>query len=313
MAEAVAELLATELDKLGFAPELLLTKLVGSRVGRRGEDEFQFLSARFQDVGTLRAVFTHHLGIGASLTEFLIAGLSLPPEIRAQVALLGGIAHTIYALFDSLLDGSGCVPELFGAQKRIAAGCDTHKQELLLRLVELYFERLHSLPAQATGVRALIERTIQKLYEAELKSSTPGQITRSVWWRKNVLPIVVMALPAWLSAADQSNMRFTEHLIWLGRVGDFLGWLDDFSDYEKDHASGQANRLRGYEQTQFAKLARQTAIRGQLVLRLWDSRNTNPAARNTFTVMAWTSLTQPNPKSPHDQSITAVPVFGSFS
>jgi len=313
MADRVAELLITELDKLGFAPELLLSKLVGSRVGRRGEDEFGFLSSCFPDVGNLREMFTHHLGIGASLTEFLIAGLSLTPETRAQVASLGGIAHTIYAVFDSLLDGSGCVPELFGAHKRIAAGGDTHNQQLLVRLVELYFERLNSLPTRATSVRTLLERTIQKLYAAELKSSVPGQIARSAWWRKNVLPVVVMALPAWFSATDQSNIRFTEHLFWLGRLGDFLGWLDDFSDYEKDRASGQANRLRSYQQTQFAELAHQTAIRGQLVLRLWDSRNVNPAARNTFTVMAWTSLTHPNLKSSLQPSIAAARGFGASS
>lgn len=310
MADAVAELLITELERVGFASDLLLMKLVGSRMAQRGESEFQALSARFPGIEDCRRIFTHHLGIGASLTEFLTAGLSLQNSERLQVASLGGIAHTIYALFDLLLDSSGCVPELFGTQKRIAGGCDVHKQELLIRLVELYFERLNALPVRTTGVRGLLERTIHKLYAAELKSSGPGQITRSAWWRKNALPIVVMALPAWLSAADESNIRFTEHLFWLGRVGDFLGWLDDFSDYEKDCASRQANRLRAYDQTEFADLGRKTALRGQVVLQLWDSHNTNPAARNTFTVMAWTSLTQPKLELPHDRNVGAAHAFG---
>jgi hypothetical protein len=309
MAYAVANLLIAELDKPGFAPDLLLMKLVGSRMAQRGEDEFQALSVCFPDVGHVRPIFTHHLGIGASLTEFLTAGLSLQPVVRAQVASLGGIAHTIYALFDSLLDSSGYVPELFEKQSLSTAG-DIHKQELLIRLVKLYFERLDSISAKTDGKRALLERTIHKLHRAELESSAPGEITRRAWWRKNALPIVVMALPGWLSAGDRSNIRFTEHLFWLGRVGEFLGWLDDFSDFEKDSASGQANRLKRYDRSLFPDLAHQTAIRGERVLQLWDARNTNPAARNTFTVIAWTSLAQPKLELLYEQSAGVAHVSG---
>jgi hypothetical protein len=312
VADAVGNLLLAELDKLGFAPDDLLTKLVGSRIGQRGEDEFQIVSARFPDVGDVRPMFTHHLGIGASMTEFLIAGLALHSAMRAQVASLGGIAHTIYALFDSLLDVSGCVPELFSNQSPVVFGADTHKQELLIRLVGLYFERLNSMSGQATKIRALLERTIHKLHKAELESSAPGEITRQAWWRKNALPLVVMALPGWLFATDLSNIRFTEHLLWLCRVGDFLGWLDDFSDFEKDSASGQANRLKQYDPTLFPNLARQAAIRGQRALQLWDLRNSNPLARNTFTVIAWTSLAQSKRELPYEPRASEVHVSGSL-
>jgi hypothetical protein len=312
MPHAVAEFLAAELAQIGLEPEPLLTKLVASRIADRGDSEFESLAVRFRDVGALRSKCRYHLGIGASLTEFLIGGLSSKQEFQLQVASLGGIAHTIYALFDSLLDVSGCVPELFTSRPEWSADPKIRtQQEFVTDLVRFYFQKLDGLSFEGSPVRAFIERAIHKLYAAELQSAVPGEIERKAWWRKNALPIIVMALPAWFSAQEGSNMRFTEHLMWLGRVGEFLGWLDDFSDSEKDQAAGQANRLNALGRSFIQVLARKVAIKGQRVLQFWDSRNSDIALRNTFTVIVWTSLAPPAPESHRELPAAAAGVSGA--
>jgi hypothetical protein len=294
MPQLIADVLIRELAFIGFAPDPLLIKLVASRMADRGASEFEKLPPQFHEVGQLRTKCIYHLGIGASLTDFFVAGLGLSRDIRLEVASLGGIAHTIYAVFDTLLDVSGSVPEVFSGQTCFSEDDELrNQQQLVLELVNFYFTKLNSLPQINRHVRALIEQTVQRLYQAELQSAKPGQTTFSTWWRKNALPIVLMGLPGWISAGGEGTISFTEHLLWLGRVGEFLGWVDDFSDYEKDRASEQANRLKSVEATSLPLFARGAAARGKRVLQLWESRNNDPALRNTFTVVVWTSLVQP--------------------
>jgi len=302
MLTAVAQTLAAELAATGFMPDPLGVKLVGARIADRGEYEFARLSQAIVPPQCLRAVCAHHLGIGASFTEFLAGGLPLDREFGSEVASLGGIAHTIFALFDALLDVSECAPELFGGDTRFAADPTIRsEQELVVRLVELYFHKLGMLCSGASRVRALLERTIHKLYAAEIQSALRGEIGWKTWWRKNALPIVVMGLPAWFFIPRNSKIEFVEHMLWLGRVGEFLGWLDDFSDYERDCASGHANRLRLQDEVSIKPCARRVAARGQRVLRYWDLHNEVSPARDTFTVVAWKWLAIPEfnlPPSP---------------
>ncbi|HZS55168.1 MAG TPA: hypothetical protein VFA65_12245 [Bryobacteraceae bacterium] len=294
MQTPLADFLVQELGLAGFAPDPLLIKLVASRMADRGANEFQNLRGRLGEVEHLRCKCMYHLGVGASLTEFLVAGLPLSRDARREVASLGGIAHTIYAVFDTLLDTSGSVPELFGEQTRLSGDPEIRsQQQLVLDLVKLYFAKLNSLPELNGRIQVMTARAIERLYRAELHSAQPGDVTFSTWWRKNALPIVIMGLPGWISASGKSTISFTEHLLWLGRVGEFFGWVDDFSDYEKDRASGQANRLKLMEKTSLRSFARNTATKGKRILRLWESRNDDPATRNTFTVVVWTSLVPP--------------------
>ena len=301
MLTGVAQSLTAELAAIGFMPESLGIKLVGARIADRAECEFERLSQNIAPPKRWRALCVHHLGIGASFTEFLIAGLPLEREFKSKVASLGGIAHTIYALFDALLDVSQAPPVLFAGDPRFAADPEIRgKQELVVSLVNLYFQKL-SLLSGAPRIHALLERVIRRLHEAELRSAMPRQIERKTWWRKNALPIVVMGLPAWLSTPPESKIRFAEHIMWLGRVGEFLGWLDDFSDYERDGASGHANRLRLENSVSIEAHARRAAAMARRILGFWDSRNGISPARDTFTVIAWTWLTAPESKLAQNQ------------
>lgn len=292
MLSPVARLLAVELEAAGFKPDSLCAKMVGARIAFRGEEEYRNLPESITAAGAFRRTSEHHLGIGASLTDFLVSGLGLGVEQRAEVATLGGIAHLIYAVFDELLDHDGCVPDLFSKSPvaSLAAGLGS-KHQFVNQLVETYFERLGPV-ADGTGhVRSLLEKAIRRLHQAELESAASPASVRQVWWRKNALPIAVMGMPAWLHRISERYISFTEHVQWLVRVGEFFGWLDDFSDYERDQASGHLNRLRLERTTSIEALAQRVGDKGRRVLFLWDSQNRDSPARDTFRVLVWTWLT----------------------
>jgi hypothetical protein len=293
----VRSALVAGLETAGFRPDSLRAKLVSCRIADRGDAELAALSAHIRPDASLRGVCSHHLGVGASLTEYLVAGLGLGRQPLAAVAALGGIAHLIFAVFDQLLDTAGHVPVLLEAAPVAASlATPTPKERLVSRLVELYFERLDKLAPTGNPFRSLLERAIHRLYDAELRTaSTTTGMNRVVWWRKNVLPVVVMGIPAWLFPPDERNIRFIEHLQWLARVGDFFGWLDDICDYEQDALNGQINRLRLDTVASIATLAGRVTHKGRLVLELWDARNPDSPARDTFRILAWTWLNNPEP------------------
>jgi hypothetical protein len=290
MLNALAQCLAAELAASGFTTDPLCGKLVAARMADRGEWEFQCLCQESASLASFPAMCIHHLGVGASFTEFLICGLPLDRALKCELATLGGIAHAIFAVFDALLDVSGCVPVLFGDNPQLSADSETSgKQQLVLDLVALYFRKLDSFPATTPPVRRLLEQAIQRLYKAELKTAAPNALRWSTWWRKNALPIVIMGLPAWLHMRDSDQSDFAQHLMWLGRVGEFLGWLDDASDYERDAAAGSANWLRLHHES-IDDCARRIAAKGRRVLNFWDSRNADSPVRDTFTFLAWNWL-----------------------
>jgi hypothetical protein len=244
-----------------------------------------------QSVGSVarfESFCVHHLGTGASLTEFLVSGLGLQREHLSHIASLGGIAHAIYAAFDGLLDSAGSVPELFGKGRMRAANATVPAMHgLVTELVEYYFERLRTLASGPQPPKAILEQAIHRLYAAELRSASGRALEWNTWWRKNALPIVIMGLPGWFQPWHESKIRFSEHLSWLARVGEFFGWLDDFADYEEDYASGHANWLRFANQASIETIARRAAAKGRRVLHFWDKLNQPSPARDTFLVIVW--------------------------
>ncbi len=306
MSALVARLLSHQLAAAGLKPEPLCLKMVWARMRNRGEEEFERLALGNGYGADFRLFCRHHLGVGASLTEFLVKGVQLDKQRSADVAFLGGLAHTIFSSFDSLLDANEEVPRLFEGASEFAAGENGQntKQQFVLDLVRRYYETLTALAplTETRKVRDLLDRAIRKLYDAEL-SSAKGDLKgglrarmpalRVVWWRKNALPIVVMGLPCWLWKPGSTNIQFMEHLRWLAAVGEFFGWIDDFADYETDGIAGHTNRLR-WEGANCSELqAHRVAQKGRLLLDFWDSKNETSPVRDTFKVILWTWLPTP--------------------
>jgi hypothetical protein len=291
------------MESVGLKPDPLCVKLVSARMADRGREELERLPSGIASLPKLQNACAYHLGVGASFTEFLLGGVPLKREFKSEIASLGAIAHTIFALFDALLDSSQGVPVLFGDNPQIASDPDVRaKQELVIKLVDRYFKTVNVLSSGAPRVRSLLESAIRRLYEAELQSAVAQPIRPTTWWRKNALPIVVMGLPAWLSNCQGGKMTLPANLLWLGRVGEFLGWLDDFADYETDRASGQANRLLLDRETSIEERARKVAHKGRGVLLAWDARNNVSPLRDTFTVIVWTWMADPKSDSVHHPS-----------
>jgi hypothetical protein len=220
------------------------------------------------------------LGVGAAISQFTIAPLDCEKRYREKVSGLGGLACFIVSTFDSLVDSGAPVPELLN-------GKESGIQEPLQRVVRLYFEELNSLPQKHVAIRVLIEKTIQRMHRAELDSLS-GRGSRSVWWRKNVLPFVVMSLPAWLANERAKGCAVERHLRWVGRMGEFLGWVDDCADLETDRKAGTINRLlETAESEPSTACVRRIARRGRRVLRDWDAMGGTPQDRDTLMVVAW--------------------------
>lgn len=299
MLEEVRAVLMGELEAAGFRPDPLVVKLVAARMRGRGVAELAALFRQLRPRRNERAMCAYHLGTGASLTEFLVAGLGLDRPQTAAVATLGAIAHLIFACFDRLLDTADVPPEMLRGFDPTAPGHVTRAADPLLpRLVSLYWQRLDALAPREQTHRQLLERAIRRLYEAELASAPGAGLLqhspwrrRKVWWRKNALPLLVMGLPGWLLRAGGRNIECKGHLLWLGRVGEFFGWLDDFCDFESDSLSGQLNRLALEPARKPLAMARMTGAKGRFVLRLWDARNPDSPLRDTFRVLSWTWLT----------------------
>lgn len=292
MLSPVARVLAADLATAGFAPDSLCAKLVAARIADRGREEYRKLPESITASGVWRQTSVHHLGVGASLTDFLVSGIGLDRERRAEVATLGGTAHLIYAVFDSLLDNDGCVPDLFSETPAasLIPGMEA-KHQFVKQLVEIYFKRLGPSVDGPEHFRSLLEKAIRRLYQAELQSVSPPASFRQVWWRKNALPIAVMGMPAWLPPVSRRYIGFTEHVQWLVRVGEFFGWLDDFADYDRDETSGHLNRLRLERVISVESLAKRVGDKARRIMYLWDSRNRDSPARDTYRVLVWTWLT----------------------
>jgi hypothetical protein len=281
--------------------------LVRSRIAARGEAELTRLSGAIPVTG-FRLFLIRHLGTGACLTEFLIAGTGADRVHASHVASLGGIANAIIAAFDHLVD-TGKPADLLRLAQRLPFNPRPRElhlpvstpednpddlESLTYSLITLYFQRLRALKVTNPGILKLTERAIERMYRAEMRTATGSAlVSRSVWWRKNTLPIAVMGLPAWL-ASGGGPFKFGDHLRWLCRAGEFLGWIDDCADYEEDRDLGQANRIVTLAPNQsLESIARGIARLGQRVMTIWDDRNPISPARDTFDVIVWTWINNP--------------------
>jgi hypothetical protein len=291
MHEDLIPKVAGELRAAGVAVDPFTANRLVARILVRGEQEFDQLRREMGHcLDPFHQPMIRSLGTGASITEFAIAGVPFAREYLAHVTALGGLATLIVSAFDAILDHGGRVPELFPRKPQVVpARHNGSKVAVVQELVEVYYRRLDELPQSHQNVRAMLEKVIQRMYYSELRSITGAGISRTTWWRKNVLPFVVMGLPAWLAAPSFPVAVLQRHLMWLGRLGEFFGWLDDCLDYAEDSALGQANRidvrLRSISEE---SLARSIADQARRILTQWDRANEGSPIRSIFAVIVWT-------------------------
>jgi len=227
--------------------------------------------------------------MGAVLTEFAAAQVPLSPDCRRAVAALGGLLILTVSAFDKVLDSGRPPPRVcFAAEPEPQPLHAGSVEELLPALQAEYFRRLDRLPRRQPELRELADSVFQRMYAAELRSTSAASVSRSTWWRKNVLPILMLGLPGWIATDSFNPSSCMRHLRWIARLGEFFGWLDDCVDYLEDVRLGQANRidarLRSISKEQ---LVRTIAGQGKRVLEQWDRDEPGPPLHSTFAVIVW--------------------------
>jgi hypothetical protein len=279
----LASILASELIAAGITIGQADKDLSAGRILARGEREFQQIKREIGiDLTRYRRACVRSLGTGAALAEFAIAEVPMAREERRSVTALGGLAILMVSAFDAALDGGVSVPPVFPRQT-------PPYPSLIHHTVDLYYRRLAALPQTLPQVNDMVEKAIARMYVAELQSVGTPHISRSVWWRKNVLPIALLGLPAWMAADSFSAGDFRRHFVWLCRLGEFFGWLDDCVDYTRDLAAGHANRIEVRLRSMSpSRLAGRIASQARWILSQWDAVNPASWVRNYFAVIVWT-------------------------
>ena len=287
MLTPLIELVCEELAKNGLLKESANSNSEEAQTILRGWRDYDSLAREVQsDLRPFQRFVVQSFVTGTMLTEFAVASVGISEVHLRTVGSLGGLVLMIVSAFDMLLDSSGLRVDLFsGAGTKVQA--EDHRVVMLRELVRVYFKRLDQLP-QRKSVRRLVDKSIRQMYAAEIQSAVVAPVSRQVWWRKNVLPFIVMAMPVWLVADSFHEVSFRRHLRWLANFGEFLGWLDDCADYEEDLRSGSANRIQGQlELRSDRSLARWIAAQGMRVMVQWDATSTTPQARVVLPVVVW--------------------------
>jgi len=290
MPDDLTRALANELIAASLAVDTAAKNLVAARILFSGERQFEKLKKEVcADIAAFRQPYARALGTGSVFAEFAISGVPLGPDYCEAVCALGGLIILIVSAFDVLLDAGGTAPDLLPPERRVGRAGDARNGSVVAALLDVYFRRLDELPQTRPGVRAIVDSAIRRMYLAELQSRRAGrEIGRSAWWRKNALPIMVLGVPAWMAACSFEPRFFRRHLMWLGRVGEFFGWLDDCVDYEDDLAGGHANRIHVLlRMASTAQVARHIAWQGRRILFEWDSWNDSSSVRDVLAVIVW--------------------------
>lgn len=283
-------LLADEFTAIGVNLDSELRTRFNTQVWVRGNREFEQLQREIGiDITRFENPCIQSLGIGAVLTEMVVSGVPLSSEALSAVTSLGGLAILMVSAFDSALDAGLRIPPLFPLDGDIDCAPSTARKPSLIRsAVNLYFRRLAALPQARQHVRRIVEKTIDRMYAAELESVAGAKISRQSWWRKNVLPVAILGLPAWMVADACPGTHFRRHLAWLCRLGEFFGWLDDCVDYDEDLANAHANRIDFRLQAMSqSRLVQTIARQAKRILSQWDVVNLEFPAREYFAVIVW--------------------------
>lgn len=242
-----------------------------------------------------RHIVIRILGMGQALTGFLIAPLQPDPICYLQAIHIGMLSNLIVTLYDAFLD-SGRVqdyplpPDILAqltdqnlrykfvaAQRR-----ESDPRRLMVALITAYFEALGTLPyaEQRPQIMTTLIHAIQKMYEGQNRSAklSYGLLDKQgqrALRAKSIYPIMVMGLPAWLTAPEWATSRYRWHLRWMCRLGAFLGWVDDAVDLWLDSRLDQPNQVASHQCTNSDSLAdratftRQIAVQGRRLLDEW--------------------------------------------
>lgn len=239
-----------------------------------------------------RSLKTHDciriIGYGAAITEYMIASLRLPEQESFKAVELGALANFIVTYYDFYQDnsysGKALAAPVFSAKTsglgRRARGLLFYlrgqfnpPEKLLNIMVRHYFRFYRSLPyfKSRSEVSKIVNRSIRLMYLAELEmGNDQHKLASQLMRRKNALPFVVMASPAWLLVDQFKKINYFYHLLWSYRMGDFIGKIDDLVDLEYDRRNSQPNQYASVESVEnINKIINSVVERGAKIHNSW--------------------------------------------
>lgn len=281
------EVARQEITRLGSLERDPVASMVKSRTWRRSLAKF---GRPYPEDDCVRI-----LGFGRSLTEFVIAPVTLDASQHSLACHAGSLANFIVSVFDHLVDLDNTTRPL--SSRDLLASMSQRKNptlnhltnfvrpapvRLMTSLVGSYYGVLSKFEYldRRTDIYNLLNHTIVRMYDAEnqtLRKSRPFPTDRSLR-RKASLPFVVMGLPAWLGTPHLAADRFRWHLKWLYRLGEFFGWIDDVVDRSSDREAGRPNRLVALEDhgkggpVGYREIARRLARNGESIMNEWHEK-----------------------------------------
>jgi|GEM_PF-5922374 len=233
------------------------------------------------------------LGFGRALTEYLIAPLDVPSDLKEKIVTIGVISNLLGSIYDHLIDAGlnnnlalprwilhSIAYEKNGLKLAVLRKIGPTTLRFILTLVEYNKQILTELPYYKTHdeITELIKQSVLQMYDAENETINKNSklVSEDTLKNKSTLPYVIRGLPAWLCTPQIPKDRFDWHINWMHQFGDFFAWIDDAVDLADDISEGQPNLLLfpentvGRDEQKDSALAQTIAEKGKQMITEWQ-------------------------------------------
>jgi hypothetical protein len=228
------------------------------------------------------------LGWGYAITEFLVAPVCLADYLLDRVCSLGALVNCIVSTCDDLLDTGASVEDVLPVHQ-LTTGGDASP---IMKMLREYFNRLRPLLSESESL-AFVKRLTRRMFDSEIQTVVgPAPLPYRFWLRKCCFPLVLMAMPAYLTLTPDTSLKRLDYLFWLHRVGRFLGLLDDAFDLGDDMRHEHPNFFSSRSESSSLALMPRVARSASQTLSWWDahvppSRRANSRDAFLHTVWGW--------------------------
>ncbi|GBE56284.1 hypothetical protein BMS3Bbin16_00484 [archaeon BMS3Bbin16] len=206
------------------------------------------------------------LGFGRALTEYLVAPLNIPSNLKEQIVTVGVISNLYGSIYDHLIDAGlnnklvlprwalhSIVYEKRGLRLTVLRKIGPSTLRFIQTLVEHNIQILTELPyyKKHSEITESIKELYLQLYDAEIETiqKTRSHISEDTLKNKTILFYLIGGLYTWLCIPQIHQDRFEWHIKWVRQFGEFIAWMDDAVDLAEDISTGQPNLLLFPENT----------------------------------------------------------------
>lgn len=290
-----------ELEKSGLIPDSSSYKTVRSIITEFGTEEADNLQKELGSRGFDRIISTLHtkypkedliriLGFGHAITLYLVLPVTRYQRIKKETIELGARANLIVSLFDHMVDSGKRISRVL-SEKDLESMIDKREMKIngilssytnpekwtMTVLISSYLKKLNNLNPDPGNILHLQISLIRSMFMAELNTLNKAEENPLLLRRKTALPFMVMGIPSWFDRHDTGSFNgYYAHLIWLYRLGLFIGAIDDIIDIHEDIRNNHPNQFKKYYTTQEADLLSGELLKiisaGRTIKETWDKK-----------------------------------------